>query len=112
MSAIPLGYGGSSSRVWIIVWRGGREEVAASSIFVAGIVSEEVLQQLRCCLAYSNEVRKVSLVCGVSSARYRSTLQRRSNPPATCAELLGVPVYTYLVLKTLTRRGTQDRMES
>jgi hypothetical protein len=43
VSTIPAGYGGSSLRVWIIVWRGGREEVAASSIFVAGIIGEEVL---------------------------------------------------------------------
>jgi hypothetical protein len=35
------------------VWRRGGEEVSASSIFVAGIVGEEVLQQLRRCLAYS-----------------------------------------------------------
>jgi hypothetical protein len=105
-----MGYGGSRYRVWIIVWRGGREEIAASSILIAGIVSEEVLQQLRCCLAYSNEVRKVSPVRRESSARYRSTLQRRSDAPATCPTLLGVPVYTYLVLKTLTRRGTQGLM--
>jgi hypothetical protein len=53
VSAVPAGYGRGRPRVGIVVWRRGGEEVSASSIFVAGIVGKEVLQQLGRCFSYS-----------------------------------------------------------
>lgn len=77
---------------------------------MAGIVGEEILEQLGRCLAYSWEVKKHSLVRKVSSAGYGAEwiVQRRFDSPAAVLELRVVfLVCTYLVLTTLARRGTR-----
>lgn len=54
VSAVAGGHGGEGGLGAVEGRRGGSQQVAASALFVAGVVGKEVLQQARRCLAWAS----------------------------------------------------------